>query len=55
MEIVTVSELGALTARTIDGAVQKSPARPIVLRNARRLGELTEHQLNGNGDARQFY
>lgn len=32
-------------ARAIDGAAQNKRACPIVLRNARRVGELTHHSL----------
>lgn len=37
IEMVIVSADGAAPARTIDGAAHSSPARPMVLRNVRRL------------------
>jgi hypothetical protein len=42
IEIRTVSSsLDRVAARVIVGAAQNKPARPTVLRNARRVGELT--------------
>jgi hypothetical protein len=40
-----VSGLSEFAARAIGGAAQNNPARPIVLRNARRVGELTRQSL----------
>ena len=45
MEMVIVSALNTAAERAKDGALQNNPACPIVLRNARRVGELTHHSL----------
>lgn len=45
IEIWTKLSLGVLAARAMCGVVQNNPARPIVLRKARRVGELTAHSL----------
>jgi hypothetical protein len=40
-----VSSFSAAAERAIGGAAQNRPACPIVLRNARRVGELTRPSL----------
>ena len=45
IEIWTVSPFDVLIAFATGDAAQNKPARPIVLRNARREGELTRHSL----------
>jgi hypothetical protein len=45
IEIWTTLSLAALAARAMCGVAQNNPACPIVLRNTRRVGELTRHSL----------
>jgi hypothetical protein len=45
IEMVIVSPLNSTAERASDAALQNNPACPIVLRNARRVGELTRHSL----------
>ncbi len=49
-----MSPFGAATARAMDGAAQNKPACPIVLRNARRVGELTYIDISVSASGHNF-
>ena len=46
IEMPTVSSPNVLAACAIEGAAQNKPACPMVLRNARRVGELTYIEIS---------